>query len=624
MSKYSERAGVQKYIHIMMIKNMKNKIFKNRLVSEVQFSHRYILEGRAGWYGMCATTIILGRVLHDCGMAYLPAYTVKLLMCGNLGMFLIIAAYILAIYLLAVVVNCVESNTNKIVNNYRIIKSQEYYYNICKTRYENIDSAKFKTKYEAGQESFYDGFHSGFHNMILDSRKLLLGITGLVVYCTLEARVDFRIALLQVALSSVSLWLNTLQKKWISDNQVEWQGLEVKIKHINRDVIDIKNAKDIRIYSAKSWILQKWDELTKSRVKWHRKELSYFFLVKATGRLLLAVKYLAVYLLVLRQVENGMAVDDFVFSIGLAFGINNWIEEIFHNIQYLQINSIHVRNTREVLRDCSGQGEESPSAPVFENVAPEICMEDVSFTFPEAEKPIFEHFNLTIHPGEKVAIVGNNGAGKTTLIKMICGLYRPTSGRLLINGFDTSRFTPEEMYQWCTVVFQDFHLLAATLAENISCMPEERTDYQRVHFCLDKVGLGSKVTSLPQGLNSNMTKELDPEGVVLSGGELQKLMIARCLYRDRPILILDEPTSALDAVAESKVYQEYYELTKQKTSIFISHRLSSTKFCDRIILLSNGRIVEEGTHEQLLARKGKYASMYTIQASYYQEGDRDA
>ena len=210
------------------------------------------------------------------------------------------------------------------------------------------------------------------------------------------------------------------------------------------------------------------------------------------------------------------------------------------------------------------------------------------------------------------------------MIKMICGLYRPTSGRLLINGFDTSRFTPEEMYQWCTVVFQDFHLLAATLAENISCMPEERTDYQRVHFCLDKVGLGSKVTSLPQGLNSNMTKELDPEGVVLSGGELQKLMIARCLYRDRPILILDEPTSALDAVAESKVYQEYYELTKQKTSIFISHRLSSTKFCDRIILLSNGRIVEEGTHEQLLARKGKYASMYTIQASYYQEGDRDA
>lgn len=136
------------------------------------------------------------------------------------------------------------------------------------------------------------------------------------------------------------------------------------------------------------------------------------------------------------------------------------VEEIFHNIQYLQINSIHVRNTREVLRDCSGQGEESPSAPVFENVAPEICMEDVSFTFPEAEKPIFEHFNLTIHPGEKVAIVGNNGAGKTTLIKMICGLYRPTSGRLLINGFVHPDLHRKRCISGVRVVFQDFHLLA--------------------------------------------------------------------------------------------------------------------------------------------------------------------
>lgn len=172
-------------------------------------------------------------------------------------------------------------------------------------------------------------------------------------------------------------------------------------------------------------------------------------------------------------------------------------------------------------------------------------MEDVSFTFPEAEKPIFEHFNLTIHPGEKVAIVGNNGAGKTDFDQNDMWALPSNFRETALNGFDTSRFTPEEMYQWCTAVFQDFHLLAATLAENISCMPEERTDYQRVHFCLDNVGLGSKVASLPQGLNSNMTKELDPEGVVLSGGELQKLMIARCLYRDRPILILDEPTSAV-------------------------------------------------------------------------------
>lgn len=215
--------------------------------------------------------------------------------------------------------------------------------------------------------------------------------------------------------------------------------------------------------------------------------------------------------------------------------------------------------------------------------------------------------------------MGNNGAGKTTLIKIICGLYRPTSGRLLINGLDTATLSPEEIYLWCTAVFQDFHLLAATLAENVSCMPEEKTDDRRVRSCLKQVGLAQKIESLPKGLHIQMTKELEQDGVLLSGGELQKLMIARCLCTDRPILILDEPTSSLDAVAESQIYQNYYELTKEKTSIFISHRLSSTKFCDRIIHLQNGKIIEEGTHAQLLVKNGAYTKMYETQASYYQE-----
>ena len=142
--------------------------------------------------------------------------------------------------------------------------------------------------------------------------------------------------------------------------------------------------------------------------------------------------------------------------------------------------------------------------------------------FPEGTEPFLEHFNLTIHPGEKLAIVGNNGAGKTTLIKIICGLYRPTSGKLLINGLDTATLSPEEIYLWCTAVFQDFHLLAATLAENVSCMPEEKTDDRRVRSCLKQVGLAQKIESLPKGLHIQMTKELEQDGVLLSGGELQK------------------------------------------------------------------------------------------------------
>ena len=399
---------------------------------------------------------------------------------------------------------------------------------------------------------------------------------------------------------------------------------KAKLAYLSRESVHIQNAKDIRLYSMKPWLLKKWDELTKSRLKWYRRERTASFLTRAAGRFLSAVKYLTVYLLVLEQVKHGLEIHRFVLSIGLALGINHWVEEIFHNIQYLQMNSVHVRNTRLALESCSSSVAASPSSQPPQKSGPEIRLEDVTFVFPEGTEPFLEHFNLTIHPGEKLAIVGNNGAGKTTLIKIICGLYRPTSGKLLINGLDTATLSPEEIYLWCTAVFQDFHLLAATLAENVSCMPEEKTDDRRVRSCLKQVGLAQKIESLPKGLHTQMTKELEQDGVLLSGGELQKLMIARCLYTDRPILILDEPTSSLDAVAESQIYQNYYELTKEKTSIFIFHRLSSTKFCDRIIHLQNGKIIEEGTHTQLLAKNGAYTKMYETQASYYQEGGRDA
>ena len=460
--------------------------------------------------------------------------------------------------------------------------------------------------------------------MISDFRMLLLGVVGFFVYCVIEAGIDFRIVFLQTGLSSISLLLSGLQKRWMTNHEETWKALDVKLAYLSRKSVHIQNAKDIRLYSMKPWLLKKWDELTKSRLKWYRRERTASFLTRAAGRFLSAVKYLTVYLLVLEQVKHGLEIDRFVLSIGLALGINHWVEEIFHNIQYLQMNSVHVRNTRLALESCSSSVAASPSSQPPQKSGPEIRLEDVTFVFPEGTEPFLEHFNLTIHPGEKLAIVGNNGAGKTTLIKIICGLYRPTSGRLLINGLDTATLSPEEIYLWCTAVFQDFHLLAATLAENVSCMPEEKTDDRRVRSCLKQVGLAQKIESLPKGLHIQMTKELEQDGVLLSGGELQKLMIARCLCTDRPILILDEPTSSLDAVAESQIYQNYYELTKEKTSIFISHRLSSTKFCDRIIHLQNGKIIEEGTHAQLLVKNGAYTKMYETQASYYQEGGRDA
>ena len=298
----------------------------NKNLTELAFAHRYILAGKKYWYLSRAAVILLGNVLHDCMATYLPAYAVELIVARDKGIFLQIAIYTLAMSLLGIVVKRVESTTNKTVDNARMVKAQEYYIALCQTDYENLDSAGLKTKYEAGQTSFYDGFHSGFHHMILDFRILLQSVVGLAVYCGLAARVDIRIALIQVALSAVTLWLTAAQKRWMANHQEKWEALEVKLAYLNRASGDLQNAKDIRLYRLNPWLLGKWDNLTKARLTWEKRELTYGFLVKAAGRVLQAGKYLAVYLLVLAQVRNGLPVDEFVFLVSLALGINNWVE----------------------------------------------------------------------------------------------------------------------------------------------------------------------------------------------------------------------------------------------------------------------------------------------------------
>lgn len=244
----------------------------------------------------------------------------------------------------------------------------------------------------------------------------------------------------------------------------------------------------------------------------------------------------------------------------------------------------------------------------------EFAFHDVSFSYPGTNIPVLEHVTLSFAVGEKTALVGRNGAGKTTLIKLLCRLYEPTSGYITLNGIDIRKYSYKEYTQAFSVVFQDFHLFSLPLDENIAAGTE--IDEAALQSSLAKVGLTECVQRLPQGTHTRLYNNNGAD-VDLSGGEAQRTAIARALYKDAPFVILDEPTAALDPIAEAEIYEQFSQMISGKTAVYISHRMSSCKFCDRIVVLDHGRIAEDGTHDTLLANHGIYANLYETQAQYY-------
>lgn len=244
----------------------------------------------------------------------------------------------------------------------------------------------------------------------------------------------------------------------------------------------------------------------------------------------------------------------------------------------------------------------------------EFAFHDVSFSYPGTNIPVLEHVTLSFAVGEKTALVGRNGAGKTTLIKLLCRLYEPTSGYITLNGIDIRKYSYKEYTQAFSVVFQDFHLFSLPLDENIAAGTE--IDEAALQSSLAKVGLTDRVQQLPQSVRTRLYNN-NGSGVDLSGGEAQRTAIARALYKDAPFVILDEPTAALDPIAEAEIYEQFSQMISGKTAVYISHRMSSCKFCDRIVVLDHGRIAEDGTHDTLLANHGIYANLYETQAQYY-------
>ena len=448
---------------------------------------------------------------------------------------------------------------------------------------------------------------------------LLINGIGFVIYLFLLTDVQPMLMALVIVTSAAGFFVSRHINGWQYRHKDELMRYEKELGYLVSKTESVKLAKDIRIFGLAPWLNDVFNATRRLAEAFSlRREKVYAWNCVVDVVLQFARNGIAYAYLLHRAVTEGMAASEFLLYFTAFTGFSSWITGLLS-----EFTTLH--------KECQGLSiiQEYIHAPEifrFEGGVPipkadgyELKMGNVSFRYPGTEKDIIHNMTLTIRPGVKIAVVGLNGAGKTTLVKLLCGFYDPDEGRVLLNGIDIRDFNRQEYYDLLSAVFQEMSMLDLTVAEHVAQSVKD-IDEVKVMDCLDKAGLTEKVTKLPQGLQTHVGKIAFLEGVEFSGGEMQRLVLARALYKDGPILVLDEPTAALDPIAENDIYMKYNEMTKGKTSLFISHRLASTRFCDRILFLQNGVIAEEGTHEELLALGGEYAKLFQVQARYYQEG----
>lgn len=379
---------------------------------------------------------------------------------------------------------------------------------------------------------------------------------------------------------------------------------------------DFTFGKDIRLYDLKNRIRENYLGEIKNYLSIRRMVENRKFALSFIGLITLLISDGLTYGILVIKVLDGMSIADFTMYIGMIVGLTGLITKIADNISFIKNEGQYVHEFYKFLD--TDLGEKGGDLPAITNDTLEIEFKNVYFKYPGTEKYIFEDLSMKINKGERLAVVGINGAGKSTLVKLITGLFDVTSGEILINGTPIKQFDKQALFSMFSVVFQDVNTLAFTIEENVACHSEE-IDEEKVQKVLEKVGLWNKVSGFEKGTKQMMLKIIDEDGTEFSGGEKQKLSIARALYENGNMVIMDEPTAALDALAEADIYNDFDSLVKGKTAMYISHRLASTKFCDRIMLFDRTGIAECGTHDELMALGGKYYEMFTIQGKYYQE-----
>ena len=450
--------------------------------------------------------------------------------------------------------------------------------------------------------------------------SILTNIIGFVIYLVLLSNIDILLIMVVIATSIIGFMVSRKTDEWRYNHRDEESDLFKKMWYISGMAYDIKFAKDGRLFGLSSWIKDIYSGLVKSYAAFIGKSEIYKMIGSIVDCILSILRNAIAYVYLINLVLSGkMGVPEFLLYFTAVSGFTAWITGILQEFSTAYKESLDINSVREFL-DYPEPFKFEGGIPIPENAdGYEIKLKNVSFKYDEAEDYTIKNLNLTIRPEEKLAVVGLNGAGKTTLIKLICGLFDPTEGSVMLNDIDIREFNRREYYKLFSTVFQTSEVMDVSVAENVA-QATEGIDTERVGKVLGLAGLTEKIEELKAGIDTKLGHEVWDDGVELSGGQNQRLLLARALYKDAPLLVLDEPTAALDPIAENDIYLKYNEMTKGKSSVFVSHRLASTRFCDRIIFIADGGIKEEGTHDELMKLNGAYAELFEVQSRYYKEG----
>lgn len=485
--------------------------------------------------------------------------------------------------------------------------------------YEKIEDSEFQDELQTGfmaLSSDEPGFQAVYHNL----GEILVNLFSIILFSIILCQFSIWIAVVCLCSTIVTALINQGIAKYINKRKKDQAHTERQKDYFNSACSNFENGKDIRVFNLKDSLMNKYKQ----------KSLNYVQVIKdiANRRFLYALIELVTlilqdgisYYLIVKAYFDGMIdLSDVSLYISSIVAFSTVLRSFISSFTELISNAKYTEAYFNLIDYKSEYINTGDKKAVPLNQAPTIEFKNVWFKYPGTEKWILQDFNFKIEAGQKIAIVGTNGAGKSTIVKLVSGLFRPTRGEILVNGVNSLDYEKEEYYSMLSTVFQDYEIYACSILTNVIGNDVGEEAITKGKECLKRVGLQEKIEELPLQYDTQLLKVLDENGVDLSGGQKQKIAIARALYKSGNIVILDEPTSALDALAEAEIYQSFNDLVKNKTAIYISHRLSSTKFCDKIAFLDETGLREYGTHEELMRLHAGYYEMFKTQGKYYQE-----